>query len=125
MKSKTLTLKQPFAELILQGKKKIELRKWNTNFRGEFFIHTSKIPDKKSMEKFGFDSKDLLNGFIVGSAVLKEVKKYGSKKEVDEDKKLHLADSSWGKYGFVLKEVKRFKEPIPAKGSLNFWDFEI
>lgn len=38
---KTLSLKQPFAELILSGKKKIELRKWNTSFRGEFLIHAS------------------------------------------------------------------------------------
>ena len=42
---KALSIKQPYAELILQGKKKIELRKWNTNFRGEFLIHASKIPD--------------------------------------------------------------------------------
>jgi predicted transcriptional regulator len=27
---KVLSLKQPFAELILQGRKAIELRKWNT-----------------------------------------------------------------------------------------------
>jgi hypothetical protein len=47
---KALSLKQPFAELILLGRKKIELRKWNTHFRGEFLIHTSKIPDRKAME---------------------------------------------------------------------------
>lgn len=29
---KNLSIKQPFAELILRGKKKIELRKWNTKF---------------------------------------------------------------------------------------------
>ncbi len=46
---KVLSLKQPFAELILSGKKTIELRKWNTKFRGEFLIHSSKIPDKKAM----------------------------------------------------------------------------
>ena len=35
---KALSLKQPWAELILSEKKTIELRKWNTNFRGEFFM---------------------------------------------------------------------------------------
>ena len=117
---KALSLKQPFAELILQGKKKIELRKWNTHFRGEFLIHSSKIPDKDSMKKFGFS--ELPCGFILGKATLVDVKKYETKKEHDKDKKLHLATKQWGNYGFVLKNVKRIK-PIPAKGQLNFWNF--
>ena len=68
---KALSLKQPFAELILQRKKKIELRKWNTKFRGEFLIHTSKVSDKESMVKFGF--KELPCGCIVGKATLVDV----------------------------------------------------
>ena len=117
---KTLSLKQPFAELILLGKKKIELRKWNTNFRGEFLIHSSKIPDRNAMKIFGF--KDLPCGFIVGKAKLIDVKKYKNKKEHNEDKKLHLASNEWGNFGFILEEVKRIKL-IPAKGKLNFWNF--
>ena len=119
---KALSLKQPFAELILQGKKKIELRKWNTKFRGRFLIHVSKIPDKKSMLKFDF--KNLPLGFIVGEAELIDVKKYESEKEFSKEKNLHLADSSWGSYGFILKNAKRIN-PIPAKGKLNFWEFDL
>ena len=52
---KTLSLKQPFAELVVSGKKTIELRKWNTKFRGKFLIHASKIPDSQAMKKFGFE----------------------------------------------------------------------
>jgi len=111
---KALSLKQPFAELILQGKKKIELRKWNTNFRGKIFIHASKSPDKKNMKRLGF--KNLLCGFIVGKANLVEVKKYNSDKEF-------LADKSWGNYGFILRDIKRIK-PIATKGKLNFWEFQ-
>ena len=36
---KCLSICQPFANLIIQNKKTIELRKWNTNFRGVFLIH--------------------------------------------------------------------------------------
>ena len=118
---KVLTLKQPWAELVLQGKKKIELRKWNTNFRGEFLIHSSKNPDKISMKKFGFEN--LKNGFILGKAKLADVKHYNNNKEFEKDKKLHLADLSWGKYGFILKDVKRIN-PVPAKGKLNFWNMD-
>ena len=118
---KVLSLKQPWAELILQGKKKIDLRKWNTKFRGGFLIHASKIPDKKAMKKFGFDK--LPYGFIVGKAKLVNVKKYANKKEFDKDKPLHLADNSFGNHGFILKEIKRIK-PIKAKGQLGFWNFD-
>ena len=117
---KSLSLKQPYAELILQGKKKIELRKWNTKFRGEFYIHSSKIPDKKAMERFNFN--DLPLGFILGKATLINVKKYENEEQHKKDKNLHLASSTWGNYGFILENPKRIK-PIKAKGKLNFWEF--
>ena len=118
---KALSLKQPFAELILQGRKKIELRKWNTSFRGEFLIHASKIPDKEAMKKFGFEN--LPCGMVVGKATLTNVKKYVTKAEHDLDKNLHLASDQWGKYGFILEEVSRIT-PIPAQGKLNFWRYD-
>ena len=45
--SKCLSLRQPYAELVVSGRKTIELRKWNTRFRGEFLIHASKSTDRK------------------------------------------------------------------------------
>lgn len=118
---KALSLKQPFAELVVSGIKRIELRKWNTKFRGEFLIHASKILDKKSMEKFGFT--DLPAGCIVGKAFLRDVKKYNSEKEHQADRDLHLASTAWGNYGFILENPQRVK-PIPCKGKLNFWNFK-
>jgi ASC-1-like (ASCH) protein len=118
---KTLSLKQPFAELILSGKKTIELRKWNTKFRGKFLIHASQNSDKEAMKKFGFE--ELLTGAILGEAVLIDVKHYASEEEHEKDQDKHLADDAWGDYGFVLKNVRRVK-PVPAKGKLGFWEFE-
>ena len=118
---KVLSLKQPWAELVLEGKKKIELRKWNTHFRGKFLIHSSKIPDENAMKIFGF--KELPLGKIVGRAELFEVKRYKDDKEFNKDKHLHLATKNFGEYGFILKDIKRIK-PVPAKGQLNFWEFK-
>jgi hypothetical protein len=118
---KTLSLKQPWAELVISGKKKIEIRKWNTKFRGEFLIHSSKTPDSKGMKKFGF--KNLPCGFIIGKAKLTKVKKYLNEDELNSDKELHLADSGWGNYGFIIENPKRIK-PLEAKGKLNFWEFD-
>jgi len=117
---KVLSLKQPFAELVISGKKKIELRKWNTKFRGEFFIHASKNPDMDAMNRFGF--KELPLGFIIGRVNLIDVKEYKNSEQHMKDKDLHLASDSWGNFGFVLENPVRIN-PIPAKGQLGFWDF--
>ena len=120
---KALSLKQPFAELIVSGKKTIELRNWKTKFRGEFLVHASKVPHFGAMKRFGFSRNDLALGKIVGKVKLVDVKKYASEEENLKDKDKHLADGSWGKYGFVLENPKRIK-PISAKGKLNFWEFD-
>ena len=117
---KTLSLKQPWAELILQGKKKIEIRKWNTKFRGKFLIHASKNPDTEAMKKFKF--RDLPCGYIVGEAELIDVKKYLTKKDFLDDKDKHLATGGFGNHGFILKNIRRIN-PISAKGILGFWEF--
>jgi ASC-1-like (ASCH) protein len=117
---KTLSIKQPWAELILQGRKKIEIRKWNTKFKGEFLVHSSKIPDKESMKKFGFDNLPL--GYIVGKVNLIDVKTYENDEEFLKDKNLHLAGKEWGNKGFILKNPQGI-EKIKAKGNLGFWEF--
>lgn len=117
---KVLSIKQPYAELILSGKKTIELRNWNTKFKGKFLIHSSQNSDKKAMKKFKFSN--LPTGKILGEVELIEVKKYKNESEQIKDKDKHLADSTFGKYGFVLKNPKRIN-PIDAKGKLNFWEF--
>lgn len=119
---KALSIKQPFAELILRGIKKIELRKWNTHFRGEFYIHASQKPNKKAMERFGFEN--LPCGCVIGKVTLKDVKKYENEREHQKDKDLHLANSYWGNYGFVLENPIKLNL-IPVQGRLGFWNFNL
>ena len=38
---KALSVKEPWASLIRSGKKTIETRTWNTNYRGKLLICTS------------------------------------------------------------------------------------
>jgi hypothetical protein len=38
---KALTVKQPWASLIVEGIKNIENRTWKTNFRGRILIHAA------------------------------------------------------------------------------------
>lgn len=118
---KALSLKQPYAELVVSGRKKIELRKWNTKFRGEFLVHASQSVDAEAMKRFGF--KELPRGCIVGKAKLAGVKKYLYDGDFEIDANLHLASKEWGDYGFILEGAERLEE-IPCRGKLNFWNFE-
>lgn len=122
---KCLSVSQPFAQLIVSGKKTIELRNWNTKFRGEFLIHSPKkikINDCKRLKM----STELVTGAIIGKSELIDVKRYFSLKEMKEDQKLHFASSSlYRKYGFVLKNSKQFRIPIPYKGHLGFFDVDF
>lgn len=121
--AKCLSVSQPFADLIVSGKKTIELRKWNTNFRGEFLIHSPVKIRIQDCERLGIDKENLRTGAIIGKAILYDVKKYKTKKELLDDRKYHFAsDASSNKYGFLLKNAKRFSVPIPYKGALGFFD---
>ena len=120
---KALSIKQPFAELILQGKKTIELRKWNTKFRGDFLIHAPQKSDQKAMKKFNFTS--LPTGKVLGKVSLVGIKKYISKDEHRADIEKHLGDDAWGNYGFILTNPFRLSKPVTCKGKLNFWEADI
>ncbi len=123
---KCLSVSQPFAELIISGKKIIELRKWNTNFRGAFFIHAPIKIRRDDCKRLKINQK-LVTGVIIGKAELYEVKKYNSIMEIKADQKFHLASKSLHDrtYGFMLKNAKSFRIPIPCKGQLGYFDVDL
>ena len=43
---KVLTIKNPWAELIVKGYKEYEFRSWKTNYRGKILIHAGLILKK-------------------------------------------------------------------------------
>ena len=123
---KCLSICQPFAELIIQNKKTIELRTWNTKIRGEFLVHAPIKVRKEAYEKLKIKEK-LTTGAIIGKVELWDVKKYESLKEIQIDKKKHHSSTiSHDKiFGFILKNAKPFRIPIPWKGQLGFFDVDF
>lgn len=125
MKITVLSVMQPWAQLIIEGKKTIELRKWNTKFRGEFYIHASMKTNLEKCNELNINPKILINGAIIGKAELAGIKKYNSKKELINDKEKHFApDYETPCYGFILENAKKIK-PIKCKGSLGLWKKDI
>lgn len=123
---KCLSVSQPFADLIVLGKKSIELRNWNTNFRGDFLIHAPlkiRVEDSKRLKI----NKKFTTGAIIGKAQLYDVKKYNSIIEIKSDQKFHFSTKKFQNktFGFMLKNVKPLRIPIPWKGQLGFFDVNI
>ena len=123
---KCLSVSQPFADLIVSGKKNIELRNWNTNFRGDFLIHAPlkiRVEDSKRLKI----NKKFITGAIIGKGQLYDVKKYNSIKEIKLDQKYHFSTKKFQNktFGFMLKNVKPLRIPIPWKGQLGFFDVDI
>jgi hypothetical protein len=125
MEITVLSLKQPWAELIVSGKKTIELRKWKTKFFGEFYIHASMNTNIEKCKELGLNPDSLEKGAIIGKAELTGIKDYKTREELILDKDCHFAaDYEFPCHGFLLKNAKRIK-PIKYKGMLNFFKAEI
>ena len=124
---KCLSLRQPYADLVVSGRKTIELRTWNTKFRGLFFVHASGNVDKEACRSFGIDPETVARKAIVGSAVLYGVIRYESTQELLKDSDRHLATGKYlnSMYGFLLKEAKRLEQPISIPGRLGFFNVDL
>lgn len=117
-----LSIRQPWAWLILHAGKPVENRDWPTRVRGRILIHASKGMTRSEYDdacrfahRLGVNTnliplpRDIERGGIVGSIEL-------------VDCVLHH-DSPWfcGRYGFVLRDPR----PLPFRayrGSLGFFD---
>jgi len=112
-----LSIKQPWAALIVAGLKSIEVRGWGTERRGRIFIHASKVADGRK-EAWAHVPKRLakqaqLSGGIIGSVELTGCVEYPSQECFKADRMLHLNDLTWYRpprlYGLVVTRPKREK----------------
>lgn len=123
---KCISISQPFADLIISGKKNIELRSWNTSFRGELLIHAPLKIRKVDVKRLKIEKK-FVTGAIIGKVQLYDVKKYNSTKEIKLDQKFHCSTKKFQNktFGFMLKNSKPLRIPIPWKGQLGIFDANI
>ena len=126
---KALTIKQPWATLIMQGDKRFEFRSWQTKYRGELLIHAGKGIDKDAMKRLAkYLPENIPLGKILGKVKLVDcIKMTPEFKEIllKENNDIYTKSSFEENYGWQVKDVEVFKEPIEAKGHLSLWEYEI
>ncbi|MGL4233207.1 MAG: ASCH domain-containing protein [Casimicrobium sp.] len=122
---KCLTIRQPWAWLIVNNFKDVENRTWHTPVRGDVLIHAAKgITNKEWIATLDFvwhidDSHELMleqqhiidqqRGHIIGRVTL------------IESADAHHSPYFVGPYGHVFINPRRC-EPFPLKGQLGYFD---
>lgn len=134
---KALSIRQPYAGLVVAGIKNVENRSWITSYRGPLAIVSTKSPDAKQWwepmrEKcraLGVEFPEALckvNGAVLG------VVDFNYEVYVDEDE--YAATDSptlteedvkdwWNPdlVGFIFEHARVLKTPIPVKGQLGLY----
>jgi len=118
---KAITVRQPWAELILRKRKPYELRSWSTNYRGLLVIHSAMKMDSDLVRQVGLNPDKLIRGAFVGFVVLSNVRPY-----TRADSKLlkkQRAGGGWypNLFSWVITKPRRISPAINAKGQLGLF----
>ena len=111
---KALSIRQPWAWLIVHGGKDIENRTWKTKFRGPVLIHASKTIDREAYDRLADEGialppmDELQLGGIIGQAEITDC--------------VADSDSPWfsGPFGMQLANTKP-RPFAPCRGKLFFF----
>lgn len=123
---KALSFRQPWAELILQGRKTMDLRTYSTHYRGRIAVHASQKIEREAALAHGLDPDELATGGIVGTVEVADVIALDDGSyEAHRDE--HLAGRHYreGLFGWVLTDPERFPQVVPANGRTSLFNVEL
>ena len=124
---KVLTIKQPWASLIIEGYKKYEFRSWKTKYRGKILIHAGMSLEKDMVDRFKSYNLDYPLGFIIGEATLEDcilVDKEFNEQLRKENPIVYGRSNHVETYAWKLSNIKKYDKPIEIKGKLGLWNYE-
>lgn len=119
----TLSIRQPYAWLVVNGIKTIENRSQPTNIRGRVLIHASKAqPTNDDMMAL----RRICKALKIECPMPMQFKYGGIIGSVEIVDCVSWSDSEWftGRYGYVLKnpQVIKFKE---VRGNTGFFEVNL
>ena len=136
---KAISLKQPWATLVILGAKVYETRSWKANYRGPLAIHASRSfteqlarlcahePYRSVLQRAGYKCGwDLPRGVILGTVELVEV--YATD-ELDP-RTLSATELAFGdfrprRFAFQLANPKAWDPPLKMAGQLNIFEINV
>lgn len=123
---KALSFRQPWAELVLQGRKTLDLRAYSTSYRGRIAIHASQTVDREACLAQGVDPGELARGSIVGTVELVDIIPM-DETTYEVRRSEHLASRHFrpGMFGWALANPERLPEPVPTRGRMNLFTVDL
>ena len=123
---KCLTIKEPWASLIINGHKKYEFRSWKTNYRGKLLIHAGMSIEKEILNRFNCYELNYCKGCIIGEVTLTDcilVTKDFNDKLLKENKIIYGNSNHDQTYAWKLENIIKYDKPIACKGKLGLWNY--
>jgi hypothetical protein len=125
---RAISIKQPWAALIIAGRKSIEIRTWPTTYRGWVLIHAGKKADTRETGWELIDTPELeieaaKLGGIIGVAEVCGCLSYETKAAFTRDRELHRNDPDWftppEMFGFQFRQARSL--PFKKLGGQTFF----
>jgi len=115
-----LSIRQPWAELILMGRKTIEVRTWTTDYRGPLVIHVGIRSNRELEAALGFH--DLFHGGFVGVVTLLDVRPFDRDSwEALRSGHLSVGPMPIGAMAWHVGAPRSFEKPISGRGELGLF----
>lgn len=116
---KALTIRQPWASLIAEGRKRFEFRSWTTTYRGPVLIHAGLRGEMNVYRALGRSATDPL-GYLIAIVRLVDVHL------ITEATLPHYIDGLpyvpyVGEYAWQLQDIQPLDKPIPYRGALGLF----
>lgn len=111
---RALSLRQPWAELVVRGEKTIEVRGRHTHIRGPVQVYAGlkRIDPKEEVrigERYGLDVDALPRGVLVGTVNIVDSRPL---KKSDSPRAAFKIEETEGQNGWILADPHRFKHPV-------------
>jgi len=124
---KVLTIREPWASLIVNGYKEYEFRSWKTNYRGKILIHAGLKIETDIIERFKEYNLEYQKGVIIGEADLVDCilvdRKF--KRRLRKINPIVYRQSNHDEtYAWKLENIKKYNEVIYATGQLGLWNYD-
>ncbi len=124
---KALSFHQPRAEQIVRGVKIVDIRTWQTTYRGSLAVHAAAQRRDARCRALGFEPDALAYGALVGTVELTDVQPLDAA-GYDALRDQHLLDTPFPGdpcYAWSLASPQRFPEPIPYRGRRRLFDAAV
>ena len=131
---KAITILQPWASLVAHGAKRYETRSWRTNYRGSLAVHAGARfrAEDRCLCEIGFwaeclgiargDWSALPLGAVLATCVLEEC--VPTELVCPSEPECFFGNFTHGRWAWRLVNVRRLREPVPARGAQGLWDWE-